>query len=162
MAYQLLTSWQAHRAALSDILTHAQREILIYDGDLSRLPLDSPATIQELRRFLVQQRELGQRQVCLRLALRHAAPLVATHPRLATLLDQFGHLFELRETPPSLGHLRDAMVVADGHMGLIRFYDDQPRGKHVHEEAQECSPYRQRFNALWMESIPYSITPTGL
>lgn len=158
MARELLTSWGAYKMALERLLATAEAQLLIFEPDPARLGLESASRLEQFGRLLQ-----GRRPDCLRIALPDAEAFKRDHPRLLHLLADYRHSMTVQQIPESLAHLRDAMVLADGRHGLIRFDRDQPRSKLLIDEAEEIRPYFRRFSEIWAEcDSPLAITRLGL
>lgn len=158
MARELFTSWNDLQLAIDRLLALAEHEILIYDGDLSRLKLDSGPRLEHLRRFLQPRR-----RDCLRIALQETSLLQRNNPHLMRLLADYSGCMTVLETADQLDHLRDSMILVDGRHGLILFDRNQPRSKLLMDENRELEPYRERFEQIWQEGgTPVSATTLGL
>lgn len=158
MTREIITSWGDHQLAVDRLLAIAGRKICIYDEDLGQLHLESPERIAALKR-LISQTPPGR----LRLALRNADPLRNRQPLTMNLLTTWSHIAEARQTPPSLAHLRDCMLIVDDKFGLIRFERDLPRSKLLIDEIDELRPYVARFEEIWEEGgDPVGTTTLGL
>jgi hypothetical protein len=135
------------RAAVDLTLAAAQREIRIFDRDLTRLGLEDSAHVALLGRFLAAG--VDHR---LRIVLHDTAPLEKRSPRLLNLLREFSHCVEVRKTPAHLAGLGDCWLLADQAHGAIRFHVDQARGKCLVASPAEIRPWWQRFDDLWEAS----------
>lgn len=158
MASELFTSWGEYQAAIDRILALAQRELRIYDADLGQLRLETPERLERLHALLA-----GGQPECLKIAVRDAAPFRDRSPRLTALMRTRGHLVTVVETPESIAHLRDSMILADGRHALIRFDQDQPRCKLLMDDEDAVSPYLRRFEEILLEGgAPIGATVLGL
>lgn len=158
MARELLTNWGDFQVAIDRLLELAEREILVYDGDLAHLKLDSAPRIGHLKRLLQPRR-----QDCLRLSLQDTTLLQRNNPRLIGLMADYTSGIPVLQTPEHLGHRRDSMILVDGRHGLILFERSQPRSKLLIDEMQEIEPYLQCFEQIWQEGgTPFSATTLGL
>lgn len=158
MARELLTNWGDFQSAIDRLLELAEREILIHDGDLAHLKLDSLPRIEHLIRLLQPRRP-----DCLRFSLQDTSLLQRNNPRLIRLLTDYSSSIAVLQTPEHLDHQRDSMILVDGRHGLILFERSQPRFKLLIDEAQEIEPYLQRFEQIWLEGgTPFSATTLGL
>jgi hypothetical protein len=156
MARELYTSWSDYRGALDRLLAVGASEVLIWDPDLVALQLDASTRIDALRRILASGGTV-------RVVVQDAHPLRTHHPRLLGLMTSFNHRMAVQQSGDSLASLRDAMVLADGSHGLIRFDRDNPRSKLLIAETEELSPYCKRFEDIWLEAgTPITATTTGL
>lgn len=144
--------------ALNAVLASAKREICIFDPDLKGLDLDSRGHAEALATFLS-----GSRDRCLSIVVHNADHISHYCPRLMSLLKRYSHSFSIRKTPDSLRHLSDCFTLADEGNAAIRFHADHFRGKLLLSLPEETQGWRQRFEALWLESLPaVSATQIGL
>lgn len=158
MSRQLLMHWSDLQRAQTELLSCATSSIAVFDRDLSRLSLGSPAIDEVLRRFLS-----SQRQSTIRIALHDTSRALNNNPRLVVLLNEYGHQLTIREIPDNLRHLADEMLIVDNSHAVIHFQFDQPRAKQLVEETDELGPYVRRFEDLWLEcGPPVSATRLGL
>lgn len=161
MARELITDWTGYAAALDRLLAIASEQIDIYDEDLSHLGLIAPARLEALQRVLHRGR--NGNAPCLRIAVRDATRLRREHPGLFGLLQTYGHVASVTETPEQLAHLRDNMVLIDQRHALIRFDRDQPRSKLLIDESDEILPYLYRFSEIIAEGgSPIGSSTLGL
>ena len=147
MTRELITTHTDYLAASLRLFRTAQQTLSIFDADGKSLNLEDSQRISELQRFL----QSANRPSCLRLAVRDGNALKREHPRLLRLAATYGHLFTMQQIAPSLGPLRDSMILVDGCHGLIRFDERQPRSKLLVDEADELRPYYRRFDEIWQE-----------
>jgi hypothetical protein len=144
-----------YRAAIALTLAGAQRELRIFDRDLTQTGLEERAQIDLLSHFLGMGRD---RQ--LRVIVHDLAPLQSRLPRLLALLRDYAQQVEVRVTPEHLRHLADCWVLADGNSGAIRFHTDHARGKVVSAIPTEIKPWWQRAEDLDPESercVPWAV-----
>jgi hypothetical protein len=157
-AYTLLTSETEYRQACDTILAAAEREILIFDRDLTALRLEEKARLEALAHFL--------RMDCLRrirVVLHDPGPLERNSPRLMQLFGRFSHSIDVRQSPDNLRHLADTHVLADERSGVRRFHADQPRSALIVDDPAYIQPWQQRFEELWELSLPcLRFNTTGL
>jgi hypothetical protein len=156
--YTLLTSEADYRRACDTVLSHAQRELLIFDRDLATLQFDRVARLELLAGFL-QAAPLRR----IRIVLHDPAPLERDAPRLLQLIARFSHMIEVRQSPDNLRHLADTHLLADGRHGVRRFHVDQPRSAIILNDRTYIHPWQQRFEELWQLSHPcLGLNTTGL
>lgn len=143
MTNRIITDWGSHDAAVTEILALAQREIRIFDRDLAALKLELGARHAQLREFLTPEKN-----GILTIIVQDASRLLAEHPRLAKLLEHYGHRFTLLRCAESLDGLTDSMLLADGAHALVRFHRDNVRARFVTGNPEACAPYLQRFSQI--------------
>lgn len=144
-----------YRAAIALTVAGAQRELRIFDRDLTSMGLDERSQIEVLGHFLAA----GPTRR-LHLVVHDVAPLQSRLPRLLALLRDHAQQVEVRVTPEHLRHLADCWVLADGGSGTIRFHADHARGKVVAAMPTEVRPWWLRAEALDGESegcLPWAV-----
>lgn len=148
----------AYQQAIDTVLAVAKKELCIFDPDIKDLDLDSRVRADAISAFLA-----GGRDRSLRVVLHDPDHLIRNSPRMMGLLKRYSHSFSVRQTPEPLRNLADAFVLADGVSGVIRFHSDHFRGKILLEQPVAVHDWHQRFEALWLESVPgASATQLGL
>lgn len=156
--YSVHASEAEYRNSCDIVLRRAEREILLFDRDLSKLRLDETERLELLANFLA-----GDGRRSLRMVLHDPDPLRQRAPRLLQLLGRHSHLCEIRQTPDNLTHLADAQILADGIHGVRRLQYDQPRSTLILDDPAAIGPWVQRFEDLWAKSHPcLSVNTTGL
>ncbi len=157
MSESLIHSQAEMTQALLQLLPQAHSHIRVFDRQLESFPLESLAAIALLQPFLARP------QTRLTLILQRPEATLTRRPRLMDLLRRYAPGFQLLQTPPHLDHLADACLLIDDIGGLIRFHQDQPRGKILQGEKAACRPYIQRFQDILAEGCtPLSASPLGL
>lgn len=148
----------AYLQAIDCVLSSAKKEICIFDADLKSLEFDSRMRAEAIAGFLAAGRDRSVRMV-----LHDLDHLIRYSPRMMGLLKRYSHCFTVRRTPESLRNLADSFVLADKTNGVIRFHADHFRGKKLWEHPVAVHDWQQRFEDLWLESIPgTSATHLGL
>lgn len=146
----------AYQQAIDSVLSSAKKELCIFDSDLEDLDLDSRARSDRIAAFLA-----GGQDRSLRIVLHDLDHLTRYSPRLMGLLKRYSHCFSIRQTPDPLRNIADSFVLADRVSGVIRFHADHFRGKVLLDQPIEIHDWHQRFENLWLESIP-GVTATHL
>jgi len=156
--YQLLVSEADYRQACDTILSRAEREILIFDRDLTALRLEDTTRLAVLKDFL--QTDPMHR---IRIVLHDPGPLERDAPRMMQLISRFSHVIYARRSPDNLRHLADTHLLADESHGVRRFHVDHPRSALILDDPDYINPWRQRFEELWELSHPcLTVNITGL
>jgi hypothetical protein len=119
----------------------------LFDPDFALFQLGALEVDAELRRFL---RAGG----LLRLAMHTSGHLEREAPRFLRLVRDYSHRIECRLTPRSLRQLTDSFAVGDGLHLVRRFHSDHLRGEAAFDAPQEVELPRERFIAIWDESLP--------
>ena len=141
---------------LRNLLARAHDTLDLFDPDFALFTLGTPETEAELRRFL----HAGG---TLRLAMHSGAWLEHDAPRFLRLLRDYSHRIECRLTPRGLRQLTDSFAIADGMHVVRRFHSDHLRGAAAFDAPDEAELPRERFSAIWAESLPgLHPTVTGL
>jgi hypothetical protein len=142
--------------ALRHLLARARATLDLFDPDFALFTLGTADTDAELRRFL---RGGG----LLRLAMHDSAWLEREAPRFLRLQRDYSHLVACRLTPRGLRQLTDSFALADGVHVVRRFHCDHLRGAAAFDAPAETDIPRERFTAIWAESLPgLHPTVTGL
>lgn len=158
MSREILNSWEGYRSAVGRVLALATRSIRIYDGDAGQLSLDSSGHLAAMQQLL-QRKQADSLQI----AVRDATLFREGLPRLRTLLQTYGHLVAIQQTPEHLANLRDALLIVDDCHALVRFDRDHPRSKLLIDEPEEVQQSLTRFLEIFREGgDPVSLSPLGL
>ena len=158
MSSELITTWTEHDVALQKILLQATRTLRVFDQDLLLLNFERRDNADSLRRFLAADRNNS-----LRIVLKNAEPLRRDSPRLMTLLATYPQQMSILECPPHLASANAALCLADDRHALVRFNKDHARSRIIIDDAQECTPYGNQFEAILREGgEPVSTTTLGL
>lgn len=128
----------------------------LFDPDFTRWSLGASATISLLNQFLLLKESNR-----LQLATHHFEYLQQSCPRFLTLLKNFDHAIECRQTPKNLRHLTDSFCIADESRIVRRFHADHFRGVATLGNSEEIQIYANRFAGIWIESLP-GLHPTTL
>jgi hypothetical protein len=141
---------------LRAVLARARTTLDLFDPDFSLFLLGTSDVDALLRGFLRQ----GGR---MRLAMHDPAWLEREAPRFLRLLRDYSDRIECRVTPRSLRELTDSFCIADGRDIVRRFHSDHLRGAVAFDLPQELEVPRERFIALWSESLAgLHVNTTGL
>jgi hypothetical protein len=139
------------RTAVDAAILAADRQICIFDRDLSRLRLEERDRVAALRAFVGSRRGNS-----IRIAVQSTRHVELKAPRLLALLRVFGHVIEIRRTPQELDRLSDSQVLTDNGYAVVRFHVDQPRGKLIMADMVEVGPWMDRFGEIWSTAAPCS------
>jgi len=137
----------AFQERLVEVLGRARTTLVAFDPDCALFRLGAPDVDAILRHFL---RDGGR----LRLALHDPAPLERDAPRFLRLVRDYAHAVECRRTPKTLRTLTDSFCIADDLHIVRRFHSDHMRGEAAFDAAPQTDVPRQRFDAIWAESLP--------
>jgi hypothetical protein len=141
--------------AIDTVIKTAQRQICIFDHDLTRLHLEEVPRVMVLSRFLSSSR--GAR---LRIVLHDTTRLENRLPRLLTLLGRYPNANEVRHSSDDLRHISDCFVVTDAGLAVVRFHVAHPRGKLIFGSPNDTANLRNRFEQLWSRSLQCPLSST--
>ncbi len=155
---QIIVGEELYNAAISIILANAQRELLIFDQDLSRGDFASLQKYELLQQFLSQNITSH-----LTIVLQDTAFFQEKCPRLFSLLNTYGHKMSVHVTNQSVKHVKDCFILADGQHYIKRIHIDQARFKYALNDIPSVKSLDSRFKEL-KEAIQdvVSITKLGL
>jgi len=144
-----------YRAAIALTLAGAQRELRVFDRDLTLMGLEERTHVDLLGRFLAVDRDRR-----LHVVVHDLTPLQSRLPRLLKVMRDNAQQVEIRVTPEHLRHLAECWLLADGSSGTIRFHVDHARGKVVAANPAEIKSWWLRANDLAAESeacVPWAV-----
>ena len=147
-----------YRDALERLSVLAQRELRIFDVDVSDLEINSRQKYELLRGFLLRGRNNR-----LYIAV-HSADYIRNYcPRLLDLLRQFSDRMFIHQTQGEAVHAQDSLVLADKLHFVRRPVQAQPRATLALNDDKEGESMLQRFSEIWDSSVPtVSATTSGL
>jgi hypothetical protein len=144
--YQRFDSMRQYEAMFDELIPQTQRIIRIFDRALSA-SYNANARCDLLRQFL--RADPANR---LYVVVHETDGLERVCPRFMALLQRYGHLVKLRQTPRSARHLYDPFAVFDGSHYLHRFHYDHMRYARGMNDAEGTQQLVDRFNELWEAS----------
>lgn len=155
--YRRFESFKEYEALFDTLISQTQSFIRVFDRTLPPA-WNAPSRNALLRQFL-RQNPVNRLQVIL-----HDTSLIERNlPRIVELNRDYGHAFNIRQTPRIARHLYDPFIVFDASHYLHRFHHAHMRaaiGTHDVENAQQLL---DRYLELWEVSIPVSFaSPSGL
>jgi hypothetical protein len=157
-SYSQLTGEAEYRQAIDTVLLQAERELAIFDHDLTSLRLEEPARIAMLTDFL--QRSPN---AILRIVVHDAQPMNTRMPRFMKLAMLHSTRIQARGSPGNLHHLADTHCLGDQCHGVRRFHRDHARCALILDDPAAIQPWQKRFEELWGLSQPcLNINTTGL
>lgn len=146
----------AYHAALDQVIQRAERNLNIFDSSLADSGYNSPQRFRLLRNFL-----LARRNNRLVIILHETDYLSKYCPRIMSLLTQFSHAIDIRQTREQAKQISDTFVLADGRHYVHRFHYDHPKCQLALDDIQGCASFVQRFNEL-EKSSDAALPPTTL
>jgi hypothetical protein len=155
---QLILGERNYEAATALIIARAERELKIFDPDLSRGAYQSLQMEELLRNFLAKDRLNRLIMVV------HDTQFLSTRcPRLIELMKRYTHAMTVYITDERAQVAQDAFVLADSGDYLHRFHIDHARFKYCHDDELASKPLHERFEQLFeVTCSTLSVTTTGL
>lgn len=158
LAHHKLDGISAYREAIDTLIRQAHRTLRIFDYNLADGGYNTPLRQELLRAFL-----LASRANRLTLILHDTDYLLRGCPRLLTLLDQFSHAVEIRQTTADAKNVYDPFIIADEAHCLHRFHYDHPRALLALNDPEKARTLSERFAEIREASEPAApLTPLGL
>ncbi len=155
---QIITGEQLYHEAITLILQNAERELLIFDQNLSHGGFSSLEKFNLLQNFLADNIASE-----LTIILQDAAFFQNRCPRLLKLLEVYGHKMRVHVTNASVKHVKDCFILADRKHYIRRIHIDQPRFRFALDDRQNTEALHNRFVEI-SEAIADAVTmrPLGL
>jgi len=155
---RIISGEQLYNEAISLILKSAQRELLIFDQDMSRGGFSSLENFNYLQNFLSSNIASE-----LTIILQDAGYLQQKCPRVLSLLEVYGHKMRVHVTNSSARHAKDCFILADGEHYIKRIHIDQARFKYALNDRKNVEALNNRFMEL-ADAIGDAVTlkPLGL
>lgn len=132
-----------YEAATELLIAKAERELLIFDPNLSRGGYQSLKCSEALQNFLAKDR-----QNRLTIVLHEADFFSESCPRLRDLMETYSHAIDIYVTDDSARVAQDAFVLADKAHYLHRFHINQARFRYVLDDEVATKPLAERFEQL--------------
>lgn len=144
--------------AIDEIISAAQRRIVIFDRDLTDGGYNSALRFNRLKVFL-----LSDRRNRIDIALHQSENLDRDCTRVMVLLRQFPYAIRIHRTLPEAQRIQDGFIVADGIHYVHRFHFDHPRALLSLHDESGGSLLQRRFEEIWNYSEPAAMaTVLGL
>ena len=135
------------RAAFDALLASTQRQLRLYDHDLSLLDIDHAPRHATLRALCVAG---GGRRI--ELLIDDISRVARDCPRLMQLVRDFGHVLEIRQADPGAPRPDQAFVLADRHGVLLRADKSAVHGTLHMDDARDSVALQQSFESMWQRS----------
>jgi len=139
----IIVGEQLYSEAISLILKNAQRELLIFDQDLSQGDFASLDKYNLLYNFL--SANIASQ---LKIILQDARFFQTKCPRLCKLLAIYGHKMSVHVTDSSVRHIKECFILADDKSYIKRIHIDQPRFKYAMNDEKSAEVLINRFMEL--------------
>ncbi|OGV78094.1 MAG: hypothetical protein A3I83_08390 [Methylotenera sp. RIFCSPLOWO2_02_FULL_45_14] len=153
---QIIEGEHLYSDAINIILANAQRELLIFDQDLSHGGFASVQKYALIQQFL-SQNITSQ----LTIILQQTAFFAKKCPRLLNLLNTYSHKMSVHVTNQSVKHAKDCFILADGQHYIKRIHIDQARFKYALNDVAGVKALDTRFKEL-KEAIQDVVSMTQL
>ena len=152
----ILTGERNYESALDIVFSLAERELLVFDQDLSLGAYASFRRYELIRAFLAKDPHNR-----LTLVLHDAAYFSTRCPRLHDLLAIYGHAMAVYETSDQAKAAADCFVLVDGKHYVRRFHTDHARFRYALNDSETTRLLSLRFDEL-LEASSKSVTATRL
>ncbi len=155
---RLITARSEYQEAIDTLLPMAQRELRVFDPDLSDLRLHVPERIALLREFLARSRNNR-----LFIAVHKTHFIEQRAPRLINVLGLFAANLFIHRTQGDAARVEDCFILCDEAHLVRRPVAAQPRGVILTHDLDEGARMRERFDQIWESSEPgVSANASGL
>ena len=152
----ILHGEQLFATGIDLIIRQAQREIMIFDRDMSIGGCSSPERADALQSFLARgpQNRLT--------VLLHDTDFMAQRcPRLMRLLQLYSHALTVHKTGEEAHSAQDSFILSDGLHYLHRFHADHARFRYALNDAPAVQELKERFDQI-METSTHTVSATTL
>jgi len=141
--YERFESTREFDAMFEELIPQTQRVIRIFDKSLSAR-YNSPAQCGLLSDFL-RADPLNR----LFVVLHEPDTMARMCPRFVTLLQRYGHIAKVRQTPRGARHLYDPFIIFDASHYLHRFHHQHMRYARGLNEVIGAQQLLDRYEELW-------------
>jgi len=141
--------------ATNTVIQLAQRQLRIFDYNLSDGSYNSAARFDLLRNFL-----LASRANRLDIVLHDTDYLTRQCPRMMLLIQQFSDAIRVNTTTPETKSIYDPFLVADQMHYVHRFHYDSPRALMALYDAPGALAMYRRYDEIWEASMPSTFATT--
>jgi len=155
-SYERFGDEAGFQAAVDLLLSQDGRELRLFDPDLSRLRLASPARVALFERFLQASRTRR-----LYIALHDTDFLTKYCPRMLALLARHAHAVQINRTQEEARKAQDSFLVLDALHYVRRPSAQYFRGAIGLNDENEAFAMRGRFGEIWAASS-IAVAPTTL
>jgi hypothetical protein len=146
--YERFDGMREYDAMFDELIPKTQRVIRVFDRALSR-DYNSLARCQALAQFLKSD-SMNR----LELVVHATAGIERVCPRFVTLLQRYGHVAKVRQTPRWARHVYDPFIVFDASHYLHRFHYERMGFARGLNELEGTQQLLERFGELWEASQP--------
>ncbi len=140
---QIMVGEYLYSDAINIILASAERELLIFDQDLSHGNFASTQKFELFQQFLNKS---PSNQITI--VLQDTGFLKNKCPRLLDLLTIYGHKMTVYETNETAKHAKDCFILADDKNYIKRIHIEQARFRYGLNDLASVSLLNTRFKEL--------------
>ncbi len=140
---QIMTGEHLYAEAINIILASAERELLIFDQDLSHGDFANKQKFELIQQFL-NKSPSNQ----LTIVLQDTGYFKNKCPRLLDLLVIYGHKMTVYETNQTAKHAKDCFILADDKNYVKRIHIDQARFRYGLNDLASTNQLNTRFKEL--------------
>jgi len=140
---QIMTGEHLYAEAINIILASAERELLIFDQDLSHGYFANKQKFELIQQFL-NKSPSNQ----LTIVLQDTGYFKNKCPRLLDLLVIYGHKMTVYETNQTAKHAKDCFILADDKNYVKRIHIDQARFRYGLNDLASTNQLNTRFKEL--------------
>jgi len=138
-----------YQTALDALIAEAQWRLRFYDATLEKDGLNAAVRYERLRAFC-----LGNPQRRIEILLDDPAYVQTQCPRLMSLLRDFSHVVEIRQTESDSERPAYGFALADRSAWLKRFDKDALPGQWARDDAAGAVLLHQEFEQFWQRAVP--------
>jgi len=150
--YERFESVRELEDMFDELIPRTQRVIRVFDKSLSAR-YNTPRRCELLREFL-RADPLNR----LFIVVHEVESLARTVPRFVTLLQHFGHVAKVRQSPRGARHIYDPFSIFDASHYLHRFHHERMRFARGLNELTGAQQLLDRYSELWEVSTPAAAT----
>ena len=147
--HQKLDGVREYEAALNTLLEQAQHKVRIFDFNLSDGGYNSPRRFELLQRFL-----LASPANRLEIVLHETDYHLRFCPRMMTLIKQFSHAIEVKQTGSEAQRAYDPFATTDRACHVHRFHYEDSRAVLALHDITGTEMLNGRFDEIWETSFP--------
>lgn len=155
-AGEILFGEALYREAADVVIGLAQRELLIFDQDLSKGDYAGSKRFEQLQAFLGRDP-----QNRLTMVLQDTGHFMRRCPRIYGLLKTYGHAMTVYETNDQAKVAKDMFIIADKQHYLRRFHVDQPRFRYASDDPETVNMLCMRFDEL-LDATTHTVATSSL
>lgn len=153
---KIQTGERDYERAVAFVIAHAEKDLKVFDPDLSRGNFKSLAIAEAIQHFLA-----GGVSRRLQIVVHDASFYHQHCVRLAKLYAIYAHQMDILVTDVRAHIAQDAMVIADAKHYLHRFHIHQARFKVIFNDGVSTRALLERYQEI-VEAAPHRLSSTTL